>query len=215
MEAAHAFWNERLAAAALPWGWAPSPAVDRLAAQIEPGARVLVPGCGYGRNALALGQRGFDVTGYDFAAGAIARARAEAAHSNVEYAVRDVLAPCEPGDGSYDAALCHFFLHLFRASERRRLVETLAAALRPGGLLLATGLSTQCPFFGKGEELEPDTWSNPGWVPIHFYTPATLAAELAALDVLEVYEWDEPEETPAGRELTPPIYALAVRRAPA
>ena len=93
-------------------------------------------------------------------------------------------------------------------------IWALAAALRPGGHLLATGLSTRCPFFGNGEELEPDTWSNPGWVPIHFYTAATLAAELASLRVILADERDEPEDKPTGQVLTPAVYALAERRTP-
>ena len=272
------FWDGVLSAAAPAWGREPSPAVDLLAARLAPGARVLVPGCGYGRNALALAERGFHVTAYDYSPAGIARAQTHAAHPRVRYLVHDALAPTDPAALTsanpdtvapaalptaanpdpvalaaalptdapagapavpvptdayaaapaahaptvpvpahpaapnpqlYDGVLCHFFLHLFRASERQRIVAGLRAALAPGGLLLATGLSTRCPFYGNGEELEPDTWSNPGWVPIHFYTPATLAAELAPLTVLDAHERDEPEDKPAGRTLTPAVYVLA------
>jgi SAM-dependent methyltransferase len=202
------FWDGVLAGEAPAWGRGPSPAVDVLAARLRPGARVLVPGCGYGRNALALAERGFAVTAYDYSAAGIARAAVEAAHPHARYLVRDALAPTPPGE-PYDGVLCHFFLHLFRAAERQRIVAGLASALAPGGLLLATGLSTRCPFAGNGEELEPDTWSNPGWVPIHFYTPATLAAELAPLAILDAAERDEPEDKPTGPTLTPAVYVLA------
>jgi SAM-dependent methyltransferase len=206
------FWDGILGASAPAWGRAPSPAVDLLAAQLAPGARVLVPGCGYGRNALALAERGYEVTAYDYSAAGIARARAEAAHPNVAYVVRDALASPPPAE-QYDGILCHFFLHLFRAPQRQQIVASLRATLAPGGWLLATGLSTRCPFFGNGAELEPDTWSNPGWAPVHFYTPATLAAELAPLTVLNATERDEPEDKPSGPTLTPAVYVLA--RAPA
>jgi len=88
-------------------------------------------------------------------------------------------------------------------------VRALAETLAPGGLLLVTGLSTRCAFYGNGDELEPDTFSNPGWMPIHFYTPASLAAELAPLTILEAAERDEPEEKPTGVVLTPAVYVLA------
>lgn len=202
------FWDGVVGAAALPWGRAGSPAVAVLAQRLRPNARVLVPGCGYGRNALALAQRGLRVEAYDFSAAAISRARAEFADPRVVYGVRDVL---DPPAGPYDGVFCHFLLHLFRAPERQRIVAALANALAPGGLLLATGLSTRCAFYGNGEELEADTWSNPGWVPIHFYTPPSLAAELEPLEILLAEERDEPEDKPSGHVDTPAVYVLARR----
>ena len=204
------FWDGVVGAAGLPWGRAGSPAVSMLAERLQPDARVLVPGCSYGRNALALARRGLRVEAYDYSEVAIARARAEFADPRVVYSVRDVL---DPPAGAYDGVFCHFLLHLFRAPERQRIVAALAKALGPGGLLLATGLSTRCAFYGSGEELEPDTWSNPGWVPIHFYTASSIAAELAPLEILLAEERDEPEDKPAGRVDTPAVYALA-RRTP-
>lgn len=201
------FWDELLADG-LAWGRAPSPAIAVLAERLRPGAPVLVPGCGYGRNARALAERGFRVTAYDFAPVAIARAQAEFGHPGIVYQQRAAL---DVPAGPYAGVLCHFLLHLFRAAERRRLVAALVAALEPGGLLLVTGLSTRCAFYGNGEELEPRTWSNPGWVPIHFYTPDDLAAELAPLTILSSEERDEPEEKPAGLVYTPAVYALARR----
>ena len=208
MDDAARFWDRLLAAPALPWGRVASPAAELLAARLPAGAAVLVPSCAYGRNAWALAQRGFAVTAYDYAPAAIARARAEFADPRVRYVVADA---ADVPAGAYDGVFCHFLLHLFPAAARRRLVAALAAALAPGGLLLASGLSTRCAFYGSGAELEPDTWSNPGWVPIHFYTPASLAAELAPLTVLSAVEGDEPEDKPEGPTLTPAVYALAQR----
>jgi SAM-dependent methyltransferase len=202
------FWDGVLAGDALPWGRGGSPAVALLAERLPPAARVLVPGCGYGRNALALARRGCQVVAYDYSAVAIARARADFADPRVAYERREVL---DVPPGPFDGILCHFLLHLFRGPERERIVGALAAALAPGGLLLATGLSTRAPFYGNGEELEADTWSNPGWVPIHFYTAATLAAELAPLTIVLAEERDEPEDKPSGRVDTPAVYALARR----
>jgi SAM-dependent methyltransferase len=202
------FWDGVVGAAALPWGRAGSPAVAVLAQRLQPNGRVLVPGCGYGRNALALAQRGLRVAAYDFSDLAIARARADFGDPRIDYGVRDIL---DPPAGPFDGVFCHFLLHLFRAPERQRIVATLADALTPGGLLLATGLSTSCSFYGNGEELEPDTWSNSGWVPIHFYTAPGLAAELAPLEILLAEEREEPEDKPAGRVDTPAVYVLARR----
>jgi hypothetical protein len=79
--------------------------------------------------------------------------------------------------------------------------------------LLVTSLSTRCTFCGSGEEVEPGTWSNPGWVPIHFETPAGLADELIASGFERVVseERGEPEDKPGGVIQTPTIYGLGRR----
>ena len=48
-------------------------------------------------------------------------------------------------------------------------------------------------------------------MPIHFYTAASLAAELTPLTILSAVEGDQPEDKPEGRVLTPAVYALAQR----
>src|SRR5215470_8949677 len=122
------FWDGVVGAAALPWGRAGSPAVNWLAQRLPPDARVLVPGCGYGRNALALAQRGLRVEAYDYSDVAIARARAEFADPRIVYSVRDVL---DLPAGPFEGVFCHFLLHLFRTPERRRIVAALAYVLAP------------------------------------------------------------------------------------
>src|SRR5688572_9361191 len=97
-------WDGVRSAAAPAWGREPSPAVDLLAARLAPGARVLVPGCGYGRNALALAERGFHVTAYDYSAAGIARAQTHAAHPRVRYLVHDALAPAPPAPAALTSA---------------------------------------------------------------------------------------------------------------
>ena len=78
---------------------------------------------------------------------------------------------------------------------------------------MLTALSTRCSFFGQGEELEPGTWSNPGWLPIHFVTPTEMGTQLkqCGFTVIKTEESEEPEEKPTGPVQTPTVYALASR----
>jgi hypothetical protein len=77
--AAADFWDERFAAGFTPWdaGGVP-PAFARWLATLGPGAgrRVLVPGCGSAYEVTALDAAGFAVTAIDYAATAVAQARA-------------------------------------------------------------------------------------------------------------------------------------------
>ncbi len=85
--------------------------------------------CGLGGNALWLAERGFRVSAWDLSPTAIARLR-EAARMqglDLDAQVRDLIA-LPPSPGSFDLILVAHFLD-------RNLAPSIAAALRPGGLL--------------------------------------------------------------------------------
>ncbi len=202
-------WDNILTKETLAWGDTPSPVVEWLAAHLPAPARVLVPGCGYGRNALGLAKLGYRVIATDTSHPGLTRARCAFTHPAIEYVEQEVFDP----QGPFDAILAHYVIHLFRAAERSRLLAIWRDALRPGGLLVLTALSTRCAFFGQGEELEPGTWSNPGWIPIHFETHFALATALEehGFETVQTEERLEPENKPAGNAHTPTVYALARR----
>lgn len=103
------------------------------------GARILDAPCGSGRHSLGLAQRGYQVTGLDLSAEAIAYARRAAAAvdaaSAVTFEQRDMRDLA--GLGVFDAAIClgNSFCYLDGAGTRT-FVAALAAAVRPGGGLV-------------------------------------------------------------------------------
>ena len=149
--AAPDFWNQRYAAARMPWdiGGVPA-ALDRfLATHPGGGAHVLIPGCGSGYEIGAFARAGYAVTALDFSPPAVARARRQAGPD---------LAPCiAEGD---------FFTHTFAAApfdliyERTffcalpppqwpAIVSRMAGLLKPGGRLVGFF------FFGDKEDGPP------------------------------------------------------------
>ena len=101
------------------------------------GSRALDLACGEGGDALWLASQGWNVTGVDFAAAAIARALAVAANQGleVEWIAADVTAWEPPSEF---ALVTLSFFH--EALEVRRAAWTVAAsALAEGGTLLITG----------------------------------------------------------------------------
>lgn len=86
--------------------------------------------CGLGGNALALAERGLQVTAWDLSPVAIERLRAFAAErglDNLTAAVRDVEGE-PPATESFDLIVVSYFLS-------RALIPHLIAALKPGGLI--------------------------------------------------------------------------------
>ena len=101
------------------------------------GARVLVPGCGFGHDVRAWAQAGFRAVGLDIAPSAVTGARecTPGTLASAEFAQGDFLrdAPQEPFDFVFE----HTCFCAIEPSDRDAYVEAVARWLRPGGHLLA------------------------------------------------------------------------------
>jgi SAM-dependent methyltransferase len=131
--------------------WRPAPWLEEMADRLPAGGRVLDVACGTGRGAVWLARRGLRAVGFDVLPDAIERARrlARAARDyapagapgasgtpgapgtpgSSAFLVADATAPLPFRDGSFDVVMGFRFLE-------RAIFPTLAALLRPGGLLL-------------------------------------------------------------------------------
>ncbi|SDD19068.1 class I SAM-dependent methyltransferase [Rhodococcus tukisamuensis] len=133
-------WDARYAGDELTWGAAADPTVVAVATALTAG-RALDLGCGEGRNALWLANRGWRVTAVDFSTVALTKGHRAAAHSprsvrdRVDWVRADVTQVELPPN--YDLVLLTY-LHLPR-SPRRALLRRASAALAPGGTLLLLG----------------------------------------------------------------------------
>lgn len=132
-------WNARYQAGELPWdSGLPSRELGRVldAAGIAP-CRALELGCGTGTNAVALAQRGFEVTAVDCAASAIkiARTKAEVAGVQVDWIVADVQ---KFGDGiaPFDFIFDRGCYHCCRRVDLAGYQATLRNVTKPGTLML-------------------------------------------------------------------------------
>ena len=112
---------------------------------LEPPARLLDFPCGLGRHALALAERGYEMTGLDLSPEAIAAAQAEATVRGlmVHLACGDMRAPVS--GGPYDGACClGNSLGYLEHAETERFIRNVHAVVRPGGRwVLDTGLAAE------------------------------------------------------------------------
>ncbi|MCK6423882.1 MAG: class I SAM-dependent methyltransferase [Burkholderiaceae bacterium] len=133
------FWDQRFAEPGFKYGTTPNAFLRGQAQAIAPGATVLLPGDGEGRNSVWLATRGHPVLAVDYSEVGLAKARrlAQQAGPEVDARLRTQwvdLAEWTPEPASVDAVAA-IYCHLDR-SIRRDAHRRLAAALRPGGLLL-------------------------------------------------------------------------------
>jgi cyclopropane fatty-acyl-phospholipid synthase-like methyltransferase len=107
---------------------------------------VLDAGCGTGEHALFFASRGRRVTGIDFVAEAIRRARRKAADRglNVAFLVKDATMLGDWGERFASVIDCGLF-HVFSNDDRRRYVQGLAQVVDPGGRLYLMCFSDEEP----------------------------------------------------------------------
>lgn len=174
-----AYWNERYAAKETVWGRAPNRFVEEELDDVPPG-RAVDLACGEGRNAIWLSGLGWQVTGLDYSAVALDKARADEQHTTgaqrIDWQVGDVttFAPEAPVDL---ALVCYLQVD---AQARRATLVRAAGSLAPGGILVVVAHHSRNLTHGTGGPQNPAA----------LYTPVDVAADLDGTG-LEIERADE------------------------
>jgi len=130
-------WDETYRSSRPPWDIGrPQAAFVRLADGGELVEPVLDCGCGTGENALMVAERRIEVMGVDFAPAAIEAARRKVAERElrVDFQVADALDLGSLGR-QFRTVIDSGVFHTFSDAERPTYVESLAAAVAPGGVV--------------------------------------------------------------------------------
>jgi SAM-dependent methyltransferase len=165
--------------------------VDFLEAELKlmSSARLLDVGCGFGRHAIELGRRGYEVVAIDSSADMIAAARERAEKEQVAVEFRQERGELFLSDTKFDAALCLFTSlgQIGEWGENRGLVARVYAALEEGGQFVLevpqreTAVRTLKPSdcFGTGER----------------YADVTRQFEATDQSISEIFRVVSPERT--------------------
>lgn len=114
---------------------------DRILAHDLKGRRVLVPGCGFGEDAVRIARLGADVTGCDISPEILDIARRRCAEFGYDGVVFSV-APCEAlpfDDASFDMVVLIDILHHV---DIPKTLREIARILKPGGRVIGDELYT-------------------------------------------------------------------------
>jgi SAM-dependent methyltransferase len=196
-------WNRRFEAEGYLFGTEPNAWLREHAGVWQPGQRVLCVADGEGRNSVWLARLGIAVDAFDVAELGVAKARRLAAESgvHVNFAVADCDALAWP-EAVYDGVAA-IYVQFADPAMRERLFANILRCLKPGGVLVLQGYTPK--------QLEYKTGGPP--VASHLYTAAMLREAFAAMEIVELREYEaEVAEGAAHRGHSALIGMVARRR---
>ena len=131
--------------------------LERLLSVRASGCILDVP-CGDGRLALALGARGYAMTGVDISAGFLEAARAQAAERRLSIAWRQGDMRYLPWEGKFDGAFCAgSSFGYFDDAGSEAFLEAVSRALKPGAsFVLETGWAVESLLPGFRDRIEAE-----------------------------------------------------------
>lgn len=131
-------WEDRYLRGDMRWEkGAPAPPLVEFLARRRVAGEVLVPGCGTGHDVRAFAAQGAAATGMDIAPSAIRLASAFPRVRGEQYLLDDFLNLPKHLAGRFDWLFEHTLFCAIEPDRRGDYVAASAAALKPGGLLLA------------------------------------------------------------------------------
>jgi len=150
---------------------------------------VLIPGMGYGRNAVPFLENGMTVTGIEISQTAIDLARK---HLGPDVVIHHGSVTDMPFDSNlYDGIFCYALIHLLEEGERRKLVADCYNQLAPGGVMVFVAISKQAETYGKGRCLGKDRYEVFEGVNMFFYDRDSIQAEFAPAGLQDITEVNE------------------------
>lgn len=173
-------WNDRYATETYLFGKEPADFLKRAAEYLPESGTALAVSDGEGRNSVFLARQGLQVTAFDYAPNALAKARALAdeAGVSVDFQQGDIFA--WDWDASQYDVIAAIFIQFLTPEQRPAVFDGIKRALKPGGLLLLHGYAPRQVDYGTGG---PPSRAN-------MYTEDLLRDAFGAFEVLRLADYD-------------------------
>ena len=195
-------WNGRFSAPGFVFGEAPNAFLSRQAPHLKAGMSALSVADGEGRNGVWLARQGLKVTTFDFSPVGIEKSKALAARHGVTLDWH--LARLE--DWDWDAAqydvIAGIFFQFATPAQRARTFAGMCRALKPGGWLFLEGYTPKQLQYNTGGPRQVE----------QLYTTELLRESFAALEIVELREYDAEVDEGAGHAGMSALLDLVARR---
>ena len=191
------YWDIRFNTEDKIWGQSPSRTADYALQLFKQNAvnRLLVPGAGYGRNTRLFSASGIKVAGVEISEKACKIAR------SFDPAMRiynDTVLDMSFLAHNYDAVYCFNTLHLFREYDRWLFIDQCIRRIKKQGLMFFTVFSEKEESFGKGKQVEKNTFESKPGRPVHYFNEDDLKAYFKKMEIVETGIMEDPEDHGSG-----------------
>lgn len=201
------YWESRFKNEGAMWNFEPSDSA-KLALnlfQLNKIHHILIPGCGYGRNAKLFLENGFQVTGIEISKSAIDLAKENGINCPIH--LGSVISM--PFDNEqYDGIFCYALTHLLNKNERNSFVKSCFKQLKQGGFMVFVVASTKMSMFGTGHFLSRNRYEISTGLKVFFYDHESVSKEFSGVGLTEFYEIEEPVKFKVGEEPVKFIYLI-------
>ena len=198
------YWDKRFSEKGKIWGKQPSKTAIyalKLFKKYDI-KKVLIPGAGYGRHTKFFSINNYEVTGIEISGKGLSIAREFDPESNfILGSVLDM--PFD--DEFYDAVFCYNLLHLLYEKHRKLFIEKCYNQLKDNSFVFFSVFSEKEDSFGKGIQIETNTFESKPYRPTHYFTEQDLLQHFHAFSVIET---DIIEEKENHGELGPHTHKL-------
>jgi len=93
----------------------------------------------------------------------------------------------------YDAIYCFNLLHLFRKNDRKEFINKCKNKIKEEGYMFFAVFSNKENSYGKGKEVEKNTFESKPGRPVHYYTKKDLINEFNDFKLIETGIIKDPE----------------------
>jgi len=185
------FWEASFKDKQAMWGLNPSESAVLAAEHFKMNGlkEILIPGCGYGRNAKPFLDIDARVTGIEVSRTAIDIAKKHFGDKLYIYegSVNDM-----PFDHTlYDGIFCYALIHLFNQNDRFKLIDNCYDQLKGGGLMVFVAISINDNKFGEGKLLSENRFLTKYGVELFFYDKEAVQNEFGKYHLIEAREIKE------------------------
>jgi ubiquinone/menaquinone biosynthesis C-methylase UbiE len=156
---------------------------------------ILDLGCGDGRHCIYFAERGYNITGFDYAPTALRRAREWLTKENLDAQLfcADMRAiPC--ADAIFDAVICIAVINHSRIKGIRKTIQEIQRLLHPEGwlfLVVATDISSPDSDNTKYKKIEHHTSiplsGHEKGVPHYFFSEEELRGEFSQFEIQDIH----------------------------
>jgi ubiquinone/menaquinone biosynthesis C-methylase UbiE len=159
--------------------------------------KVLELGCGDGKTTVALVETGLSVVGLDLSRTALSSSKKRINSDRLILVQGDAIELPFKAESFDSVAAVHLIDHLL-STDRSKVVCEIDRVLRPGGIIVGRFFSIDDMRFGKGKEIEPNTFLKENGIFNHYFIESEVIELFAGYHLISINSSKKPMKFSSG-----------------